>query len=103
MASDDTARCCAGVAVHASTDRDCGACGIACNAADGESCQELGGHWFCRGCQSNAGCWSKCCSISFSPYSCAASDCSGHCAPQVCPPGTHCVDASGTSSAYCAY
>lgn len=100
---DDTARCCSGAAVHTTSDTNCGACGIACNASNGESCSALGGHYFCRGCVASAGCWSKCCSTSFSPYSCAASDCAGHCDATYCPAGTHCVDGMGASSDYCSY
>jgi hypothetical protein len=103
QAGDDTARCCGGNKIHANTDTDCGACGIHCNAGNGESCQLLGGHYFCRGCVASAQCWSHCCSTSFSPYSCAASDCAGSCSSTYCPPGTHCVVGNGTSSDYCAY
>ena len=100
---DDTARCCGGKPIHTNVDSDCGACGIQCNASNGESCQILGGHWFCRGCVASAACWSHCCSSSFTPYSCAASDCAGNCSAQYCPPGTHCVSGNGTSSDYCSY
>ena len=62
----------------------------------------LGGHYFCRGCIASINCWSKCCSTSFSPYSCAASDCAGNCDAAYCPAGTHCVSGGGTSSDYCA-
>jgi hypothetical protein len=103
QAGDDTARCCHAKVVHTNTSSDCGACGIACNAVNGESCQLLGGHYFCRGCVASAACWSKCCSLSFSPGSCAASDCAGNCSAQFCPPGTHCVVGGATSSDYCAY
>jgi hypothetical protein len=100
---DATAICCTGKEVHASTDSDCGACGIVCNASNGESCQILGGHYFCRGCVASAACWSHCCSTSFSPFSCAASDCAGNCSSTDCPPGTHCVSGGTTSSDYCSY
>jgi hypothetical protein len=102
QAGDDTARCCVGQPLHTTSDADCGACGIRCNAGNGESCSQFGGHYFCRGCVASAACWSHCCSTSYSPYSCAASDCAGHCDAQYCPPGTHCVVGSGTSD-YCAY
>jgi hypothetical protein len=102
QAGDDTARCCGGQPLHTTNDANCGACGIHCNASNGESCQSFGGHWFCRGCVASAACWSHCCSQSYSPYSCAASDCAGHCDAQYCPPGTHCVTGNGTSD-YCAY
>jgi hypothetical protein len=102
-AGDDTARCCGGKAIHTDVDSDCGACGIQCNASNGESCQVLGGEWFCRGCIASADCWSKCCSTSFTPYSCAASDCEGDCSDTYCPAGTHCVVGGTTSSDYCSY
>lgn len=100
---DDTAICCNGNPLHADTDSNCGACGIQCNPSNGESCQTLGGHYFCRGCVASADCWSHCCSQSFTPNSCAASDCAGNCSAQYCPPGTHCVSGGGTSSDYCSY
>jgi hypothetical protein len=103
MAGDDTARCCGGQPVHTDSDSNCGACGIQCNGSNGESCQVLAGHYFCRGCVASAACWSHCCSELFSPYSCAASDCSGNCSDQYCPPGTHCVSGGTTSSNYCSY
>jgi hypothetical protein len=103
---DVTARCCHGQPMHEAdftTAVDCGACGIACNASNGESCQALGGRWFCRGCVASADCWSKCCSTSFTPYSCAASDCAGNCSSMYCPASTHCVAGAPDSSDYCAY
>jgi hypothetical protein len=100
---DDTARCCGGSTAHTDTNTNCGACGIQCNAVNGESCQILGGHYFCRGCIASSACWSHCCSLSFSPASCAASDCAGNCSATYCPAGTHCVTGNGTSSDYCAY
>lgn len=102
-AGDATAICCNGGETHANTDSNCGACGIHCNAGNGESCSALGGHYFCRGCVASAACWSHCCSESFSPYSCAASDCSGNCSSAYCPAGTHCVSGGSTSSDYCSY
>ena len=53
-AGDDTARCCGGKPIHTDVDSDCGACGIQCNASNGESCSLLGGHYFCRGCVASA-------------------------------------------------
>jgi hypothetical protein len=103
QAGDGTARCCGGKPVHTNTDSNCGVCGIQCNASNGESCQTLGGEWFCRGCVASAACWSHCCSESFSPYSCAASDCAGNCDSAVCPAGSHCVSGGTTSSDYCSY
>jgi len=103
QAGDGTARCCGGKPVHTNTDSNCGVCGIQCNASNGESCQTLGGQWFCRGCVASAACWSHCCSESFSPYSCAASDCSGNCVASLCPAGAHCVPGGTTSSDYCSY
>jgi hypothetical protein len=100
---DSTAICCSAAEVHADTSSNCGACGIACNANNGESCSLLGGHYFCRGCVASDACWSKCCSESFSPYSCAASDCAGNCDSTYCPAGTHCVSGGTTSSDYCSY
>ncbi len=100
---DATAICCNATEVHADTNSNCGACGIACNAGNGESCAILGGHYFCRGCVASAACWSHCCSESFSPYSCAASDCAGNCDSTYCPAGTHCVSGAPSSSDYCAY
>lgn len=100
---DATAICCGGTQAHSSDDNNCGVCGIHCNAGNGESCQILGGHYFCRGCVASAACWSHCCSQSFSPNSCAASDCAGNCSAQYCPPGTHCVVGGTTSSDYCSY
>lgn len=102
-AGDATAICCSAAQIHADTNSDCGACGIACNASNGESCSLLGGHYFCRGCAASADCWSRCCSESFSPYSCAASDCAGNCDSTYCPAGTHCVSGGTTSSDYCSY
>ncbi|HTQ47558.1 MAG TPA: hypothetical protein VMI75_32605 [Polyangiaceae bacterium] len=102
-ASDATSMCCGGTEAHSSDDNNCGVCGIQCNASNGESCSALGGHYFCRGCVASAACWSHCCSTSFSPYSCAASDCAGNCSAQYCPAGTHCVSGGGTSSDYCSY
>jgi hypothetical protein len=101
--SDATAICCSASEVHADTDTDCGACGIKCNASNGESCSILGSHYFCRGCVASAACWSRCCSTSFSPYSCAASDCAGNCDATYCPAGTHCVSGAPDSSDYCSY
>ena len=101
--ADTSARCCGGVPRYATDDTNCGACGIACNAGNGESCQPLAGRYFCRGCKLNAGCWSKCCSNSFSPPSCAASDCKGNCDSTYCPPGSKCALGNGMSSNYCAY
>lgn len=103
QAGDSTARCCGGDAVHTSTDTNCGVCGIQCNASNGESCQTLAGEWFCRGCVASDACWSHCCSQSFTPYSCAASDCNGNCDPSLCPDGSHCVSGGTTSSDYCSY
>jgi len=100
---DDTARCCGGVPVYTTSDSNCGACGIKCNAQNGESCSILGGQYFCRGCIASSACWSHCCSESFSPPSCAASDCNGNCSAEYCPPNTHCVNGNGTSSDYCSY
>jgi len=100
---DDTARCCGGVPVYTTSDTNCGVCGIACNGSNGESCSVLGGHYFCRGCIASSACWSHCCSESFSPPSCAASDCVGNCSAAYCPPGTHCVAGNGVSSDYCSY
>jgi hypothetical protein len=95
--------CCGGNEAHSSDNGNCGVCGIQCNAGNGESCQILGGRYFCRGCVASAACWSHCCSTSFSPYSCAASDCAGNCSAAYCPPGTHCVSGGGISSDYCSY
>ncbi len=100
---DDFARCCGGKPITTNTDANCGVCGIKCNAMNGESCMALGGRWFCRGCTSSAACWSKCCSQSFNPPSCAASDCNGNCSAQYCPMGTVCKLGNGMSSNYCAY
>jgi hypothetical protein len=103
---DPNARCCHGQPMHVAdftSDTDCGACGIHCNTANSESCQVLGGRYFCRGCVASAACWSKCCSTSFTPYSCAASDCAGNCSSMYCPAGTHCVPGAPNSSDYCAY
>jgi hypothetical protein len=100
---DDYARCCGGKAITTNTNSNCGVCGIQCNGMNGESCMALGGRWFCRGCNTSAGCWSKCCSLSFNPPSCAASDCNGNCSAQYCPMGTVCKLGMGTSSNYCAY
>jgi hypothetical protein len=100
---DDTALCCSGQPVHVTSNTNCGVCGIACNTGNGESCSALGGHYFCRNCISSNGCWSHCCSESFSPPSCAASDCVGDCSSTYCPAGTHCVSGFPNSSDYCAY
>jgi hypothetical protein len=101
--SDSNARCCGGAPVHTDTNTNCGACGIGCNGGNGESCSLLGGRYFCRGCIYNTGCWSQCCSLSFSPPSCAASDCNGNCSSKYCPPGSHCVVGFPNSSDYCSY
>ena len=101
--TDSTAICCGGQEAHDNTDSNCGVCGIVCNTSNGESCQILGGHYFCRGCVASAACWSHCCAIDFTPYTCAASDCSGNCDSQYCPAGTHCVLGNGVSSNYCSY
>jgi hypothetical protein len=101
--NDTTARCCGGTPVKTTSSANCGACGIKCNAQNGESCSALGGHYFCRGCIASSACWSHCCSESFSPPSCAASDCNGNCSSTYCPAGTHCVAGNGTSSDYCSY
>jgi hypothetical protein len=101
-AGDTTARCCSGKPIHTDVDSACGACGIQCNASNGESCQSDDGIWLCRGCVASAACWSHCCSESFTPYTCAASDCAGNCSAEYCPPGTHCVVGNGTSD-YCSY
>jgi hypothetical protein len=103
MSGDDTAICCGGVPVHADTNSNCGVCGIVCNTANGESCEVLGGRYFCRNCIASSGCWSHCCSQSFSPPSCAASDCVGNCSSTYCPAGTHCVVGFPNSSDYCSY
>lgn len=100
---DDTARCCGGSPVYTTSNANCGACGIKCNAQNGESCSTLGGHYFCRGCVASSACWSHCCSESFNPPSCAASDCAGNCSSTYCPAGTHCVAGGATSSDYCSY
>jgi hypothetical protein len=102
-AGDATSMCCGGSEVHQSDNNNCGVCGIQCNASNGESCSTLGGHYFCRGCIASAACWSRCCSQSFTPNSCAASDCAGNCSAAYCPPGTHCVVGGATSSDYCSY
>jgi hypothetical protein len=101
--ADSSAICCNAAEVEADTNSNCGACGIKCNASNSESCAILGGHYFCRGCVASDACWSKCCSESFSPFSCAASDCAGDCSATYCPAGTHCVSGGTTSSDYCAY
>ena len=100
--SNPLARCCGGAPVLTNTNDNCGVCGIRCNESNGESCQELDGHWFCRGCIANAGCWSGCCATSYSPPSCSPADCEGHCRNDICPAGTHCVDGTNTSD-YCSY
>jgi hypothetical protein len=102
-AGDDNARCCGGVPVMTTSNANCGACGIQCNGQNGESCSLLGGHYFCRNCIASSACWSHCCSNSFSPPSCAASDCVGNCSAKYCPPNTHCVQGNGVSSDYCSY
>jgi hypothetical protein len=101
--SDTSAICCSGNEVENSSNDNCGACGITCNAINGESCQALDGIYFCRGCMSSSGCWSQCCSESFTPNSCAASDCAGNCSAEYCPSGTHCVEGAPNASDYCAY
>ncbi len=102
--TDSTAICCGGGEKHSSSDSDCGACGIQCNASNGEACAPLGGHYFCRGCVASSLCWSKCCATDFTPYTCADSDCAGNCpATNLCPPGAHCVPGNGSSPDYCSY
>jgi hypothetical protein len=103
---DDNARCCAGKPISTTTLDNCGACGIKCNAADGQSCGVVGteGHHYCVNCVASANCWSGCCSNSFAPpTACAASDCTkGLCVQQFCPPNTTCKT-SPDSSDYCGY
>jgi hypothetical protein len=101
--NDTYARCCGGQQVRTVTDQNCGVCGIKCNAANSETCGVVGGRYFCTGCVASTACWSKCCSTSFTPHSCAASDCAGNCSSTYCPLGTHCVTGGGTSSDYCSY
>jgi hypothetical protein len=66
------ARCCGGNPTTVDTAQNCGACGINCN---GGACENLHGELYCT-CNSNAQCWSKCCSIAYgTPWTCAAGDC----------------------------
>jgi hypothetical protein len=102
---DYNARCCGGMPLATTTSDNCGACGIKCNAADGQSCGAVGkeGHYYCLNCVASVNCWSGCCSTSFTPNSCAASDCTkGLCVQQFCPPNTTCKT-SPDSSDYCGY
>ncbi len=102
-ASDEYARCCNGVMVRTVTDEFCGTCEIACNRAKGQACEEFRGRYYCRGCDANAECWSKCCSKQFGGGSCAASDCNtGACNSALCTGGTVCV-VPGDASNYCKY
>jgi len=101
--SDPNARCCAGVPVTTNSNSHCGACGIKCNGSNSESCQILGGRYFCRGCVASLGCWSGCCSTSFVPYTCSASDCKGNCDGTKCPVNTTCKLGLPQSSNYCGY
>ena len=103
MPPDPNQRCCGQMPVTTSSDSNCGACGITCNAANGETCAMRAGRYYCVGCATSAGCWSQCCSVKTS--ACAASDCvAGKCDATHCPPGTHCVAGiPDASSNYCAY
>ncbi len=105
MPDDPNERCCDGKQVTTTTNSDCGACGTTCNAANGEACGLVNGHYFCVGCETSAGCWSGCCSTEFAPTgACAASDCSaGDCDGTRCPLGAHCVLGAPSTSNYCAY
>ena len=102
-ANDPNARCCAGVPLTTNTGNNCGACGIKCNPNNGESRSLLGGRYFCRGCTASSGCWSGCCSTSFTPYTCSASDCKGNCDGTKCPVNTTCKLGLPLSSNYCGY
>ncbi len=101
--NDPNARCCGGSPLTLNTSSNCGACGIKCNPNNGESCSLLGGRYFCRGCIASSGCWSGCCSTSFTPYTCSASDCKGNCDGTKCPANTTCKLGLPTSSNYCGY
>jgi len=106
---DDTARCCGGKAVFTTTVENCGACGIRCNVAAGQTCAKVVDNYYCIGCNDadaggNAACWSGCCSVSFYKQGlCAASVCAtGACNPAVCPAGTKCKTPPASSN-YCGY
>ncbi len=94
-ASKPFTRCCGGASTSVTTNGRCGSCDIACNGANGESCQARSnaGHtqYYCAGCVASASCWSGCCSTSYPATKnvCAASDCKGGCTSK-CPKGTHC-------------
>ena len=98
----DTARCCAGAPVVASTDSNCGVCGVKCAAPQTSS--SLDGHYLCLGCTKSAECWSGCCSVNPSPQHCAVSDCAtGACPAGVCPPPSRCVQTGAGQPNYCTY
>lgn len=93
--ANEFALCCGGQPTKVTSATNCGACGIGCNASNGESCQARTNagqtNYYCAGCVASAACWSGCCSTSFpaSMNVCAASDCKGGCTSK-CPAGTHC-------------
>lgn len=93
------ARCCSGAATTIDTNANCGACGTPCG--NGSSCILRQGEYYCS-CNSNASCWSGCCSTFYgAPDVCAASDCTGACIP--CRGGASCVNGGNTQPNYCKY
>jgi hypothetical protein len=101
--ADEFARCCNGARVRTTVDEFCGTCEIACNKAKGQRCELFRGHYYCRGCDASADCWSGCCSKQFGGGSCAASNCAtGACNQNVCLGGSVCATA-GDASNYCKY
>jgi hypothetical protein len=101
--ADEYARCCNGLKVKTTVDAYCGTCEIACNKAEGQTCELFRDRFYCRGCNAGTECWSGCCSKQFGGGSCAASDCTtGLCNSAICTGGTVCV-VPGDASNYCKY
>jgi hypothetical protein len=72
---DPNARCCNGVPIETTDVDNCGACGLRCNTAAGQTCENLTStEYFCSPCSSGMDCWSGCCSLTLTSH-CSPSDC----------------------------
>jgi hypothetical protein len=97
---DANARCCGGVAVETTTDKNCGVCGWACGS--GQTCTSIYSEYLCTGCTTDGDCASGCCSTDPGPNHCSPSNCDGVCqSPTTCTGGSHCVE--GSEVDYCTY